>query len=407
MTDSGLHIIGQAACPGLHANTFYAPILIILQIVNDKKMNANENKPIIGFSCGDLNGIGLELIIKTVGDSRLLEICTPVIFASNKAINFYRKSVPEINFNFMSIKDTGRVNFKQVNVYNCWEEEVAITPGILNELGGKYAVKSLLVAAEALKEGKIHALVTAPLHKKNIQAADFAYTGHTPYFKELFAAKEVVMLLVSDNMRVGLVTEHVPVKDVAQYITKENILTKLQVLHAGLQKDFGIDRPRIAVLGLNPHSGDEGLIGSEEELIIKPAVKEAKQQNMLVVGPFSADAFFARGQHEKFDAVLAMYHDQGLIPFKSLANGEGVNFTVGISGIRTSPDHGTAFDIAGKGKADESSFRAAIFKAIDIINFRFTYEDNRKNPLRKMGAAIIANVEDEKIVEEGGIAARG
>ena len=359
-----------------------------------------ENKPTIGFTCGDVNGIGLELIIKTVADPRLLEICTPIIFASNKVINFYRKGIPDLNFSFTILKDISRVNHKQINVFNCWEEEVAITPGVMNELGGRYAIKSLTAAAQALKEGKIQGLVTAPMHKKNVQSTEFTHTGHTPYLKQLFAAKDVLMLMTSDNLKVGLVTEHVPVKDIAQHITRENVMSKLQILHASLQKDFGIDKPRIAVLGLNPHSGDEGLIGREEEEIIKPAVKDAKHQNMLVVGPFSADAFFARAQYEKFDAVLAMYHDQGLIPFKSLSIGEGVNFTAGIQGVRTSPDHGTAFDIAGKDRADESSFRAAVFTAVDIINFRKDYEQNRKNPLKKMSAAVVANAVDEKIVEE-------
>ena len=360
----------------------------------------SEHKPVIGFTCGDVNGVGTELIIKTLSDNRILEICTPIVFASNKVINFYRKSLPEIVFNFMNIKELFRVNHKQVNVLNCWEEEVAITPGILNDIGGKYAVKSLLAAAQALKEGKIQGLVTAPIHKKNIQAEDFSFTGHTPYFKHLFGVKDVVMLLTADNLKVGLVTEHVPVKDVAQYITRENINSKLQILHASLQQDFGIDKPKIAVLGLNPHAGDEGLIGKEEEEIIKPAVKDAKQRNMLVVGPFSADAFFARAQYEKYDAVLAMYHDQGLIPFKSLSIGEGVNYTAGIAGIRTSPDHGTAFDIAGKNQADEGSFRAAIYTCVDVINFRKTFEDNRRNPLKKVSASIVANAVDERIVEE-------
>ena len=367
------------------------------------KMNAGilEHKPVIGFTCGDVNGIGTELIIKTLSDLRILEICTPVVFASNKVINFYRKSVPEIVFNFMNIKELSRVNHKQVNIYNCWEEEVAITPGVMNETGGKYAIKSLLAATQALKENKIHGLVTAPLHKKNIQSQEFNFAGHTPFLKNLFEVKDVVMLLTSENLKVALVTEHVPVKDIAQNITRENIAGKLNILHTSLQQDFGIDKPKIAVLGLNPHAGDEGLIGREEEEIIKPAIKDAKQRNMLVVGPFSADAFFARAQYKKFDAVLAIYHDQGLIPFKSLSIGEGVNFTAGIAGVRTSPDHGTAFDIAGKNQADESSFRQAIFTCVDIINSKKTYEENRKNPLKKVSAAIVANAVDEKIVEEG------
>jgi 4-phospho-D-threonate 3-dehydrogenase / 4-phospho-D-erythronate 3-dehydrogenase len=358
-----------------------------------------ENKPVIGISCGDINGIGLEIIIKTIADIRLLEICTPVLFASNKVLNFYRKALPEINFNFSSIKDSTRINHKQVNLFNCWEEEVAITPGVLNETGGKYAVLSLVAAAEALKEGKIDGLVTAPIHKKNTQSEEFNFTGHTPYLKNLFGVQDVVMFMVADNMRVALVTEHVAVKDIAANITREAILSKLQLVNNSLKKDFGIDKPKIAVLGLNPHAGDEGLIGKEEEDIIKPAIKDAKQRDVFCFGPYSSDAFFARGSHEKFDAVLAMYHDQGLIPFKSLAFGEGVNYTAGLAGIRTSPDHGVAFDIAGKNMADEASFREAIFKCIDIINGRREYGDQRKNPLKKISKAIVANAVDEKITQ--------
>jgi len=357
----------------------------------------NENKPVIGLSCGDVNGIGLEVIIKTVADSRLLEICTPVIFANNKVLNFYRKAIPEINFNFSSVKELGRINHKQINMFNCWEEEVAITPGILNETGGKYAVISLVTAAQALKEGKIDGLVTAPIHKKNTQSEEFNFTGHTPYLKNLFGAGDVLMFMVAENMRVGLVTEHVPVKDIDKSITRENIVSKLQIMNNSLKKDFGIDKPKIAVLGLNPHAGDEGLIGKEDEEIIRPAIKDAKQKDIFCFGPYSSDAFFARGHHEKFDGVLAMYHDQGLIPFKSLSLGEGVNYTAGLEGIRTSPDHGVAFDIAGKNKADEASFREAIFKCIDIINSRRGYIDNRKNPMKRMSAAVVGRAVDQQV----------
>ena len=359
-----------------------------------------ENKPTIGLTCGDINGIGIEIIIKTIGDARLLEICTPILFASNKVLNFYRKGLPEINFNFSTIKDASRINHKQVNLYNCWEDDVAVTPGQLTAVGGRYAVQSLVIAAEALKDCKIDGLVTAPIHKKNTQSAEFNFTGHTPYFKNLYGANDVLMFMVADNMRVGLVTEHVAVKDIASYVTKENILSKLGLLNDSLKKDFGIDKPKIAVLGLNPHAGDEGLIGMEEEEIIKPAIKEAKQKDIFCFGPYPADAFFARGQHERFDAVLAMYHDQGLIPFKSLAKGEGINYTAGLTGIRTSPDHGVAFDIAGKNKADEASFREAIFKCVDIINARKEYAEQHKNPLNKISAAFVANAKDEKITEE-------
>jgi 4-hydroxythreonine-4-phosphate dehydrogenase len=355
-------------------------------------------KPVIGISCGDLNGIGIEIIIKTFSDNRILEQCTPLIFASNKVINFYRKSIPEINFNYQSVKELDRANPRQVNVFNCWEEDVNITPGQLSEAGGSYAVKSLRMAADALKQNHIHGLVTAPIHKKNIQSADFNFTGHTPFLKSFFNVPEALMILFAENFRVALLTEHLPLKEVAQKITRELILAKLNLLHQSLQRDFGIDKPKIAVLGLNPHAGDEGLIGKEEEEIIKPAIKEAKH-SMIVTGPYSADAFFARRYHNRFDAVLCMYHDQGLIPFKALAVGEGVNYTAGLPAVRTSPDHGTAFDIAGKNKADASSFLAATFECLNIIEQRKTWEENRKNPLRKMTSEVLANVEDEKLDE--------
>lgn len=357
-----------------------------------------DKKPVIGISCGDTNGIGIELIIKSLSDSRILDFGTPVVFASNKVINFYRKSIPDINFAFSNIKDFHKMNPKQVNIYNCWEDEIAINPGELNETGGRYAVASLRAAAEALKEGKIDVLITAPIHKKNVQSTEFGYTGHTPFLKDFFEAKDVLMLMTAGDFRVGLVTEHLPVKDIALHITKENILSKLNILNNSLKRDFNIDKPKIAVLALNPHAGDEGLIGTEEEEIIRPAVKEAMKHNMLVIGPFSADAFFARGLHNQFDAVLAMYHDQGLIPFKSLALDEGINFTAGLNFIRTSPDHGTAFDIAGKNKADPSSFTAAIFGALEILNNQEVYRENYKDPIKKLGAAVAGNV-DERILE--------
>ena len=355
-------------------------------------------RPVIGISIGDLNGIGTELIIKTFSDHRVLELCTPIIFASNKVINFYRNATPDVNFTYQNIKDFTRINHKQINLFNCWEEEVGINPGQLTETGGKYAVKSLVSAVKALKENKIHGLVTAPLHKKNTQSPEFNFTGHTPYLQQVFGMNDVLMFMVSQNLRIGLVTEHVPVGEISKYITREAILSKLNIINHTLIKDFGIDKPKIAVLGLNPHAGDDGLIGAEEEEIIKPAIKDAKH-NMIVMGPFSADAFFARRQYLKFDAVLAMYHDQGLIPFKTLATGEGVNYTAGLPAIRTSPDHGTAFDIAGKNLADHSSFLSAIYECLDIIQRRNTYIENNKNPLKKVTSIILANAVDEKIEE--------
>jgi 4-hydroxythreonine-4-phosphate dehydrogenase len=269
----------------------------------------------------------------------------------------------------------------------------------MNETGGKYGVLSLRAAVAALKDKTLDALITAPLHKYTMQSSEFSFTGHTPYLKEEFKAEDVLMLMIAENMRVGLLTEHVSIGDVAKNISKEKISKKINLLKNSLKKDFGIDKPRIAVLGLNPHAGDQGLVGKEENEIILPAILDTRKSDCIVMGPYSADAFFARGNHEKFDAVLAMYHDQGLIPFKSLALGEGTNFTAGLPIIRTSPDHGTAFDIAGKNKADESSFRAAVFAAIEIFDTRMGYSEMRKNPLRRMSAHFVANAEDERIDE--------
>ena len=355
--------------------------------------------PVIGISVGDLNGIGIELIIKTFADSRITEFCTPIVFGSNKVINFYRKSMPELNINYNNIKEINKANPKQLNIFSAWEEEVEITPGLASETGGKYGVLSLQAAVKALKTNEIDALVTAPLNKHTMQSGEFNFTGHTPYLKDAFKADDVVMLMVAENMKVALLTEHVAIGDVAKNISKEQIIKKINLLKNSLKKDFGIDKPKIAVLGLNPHAGDEGLVGKEEKEIIRPAVLEAKKNDCIVLGPYSADAFFARGSHEKFDAVLAMYHDQGLIPFKSLALGEGTNFTAGLPVIRTSPDHGTAFDIAGKNLADEASFRQAIYTAIDIYETRMGYAERTRNPLRKISAHVVANAVDEKLEE--------
>jgi len=355
--------------------------------------------PVIGISVGDLNGIGIELIIKTFADSRITEFCTPIVFGSNKVINFYRKLMPELNINYNNIKEITKANPKQLNIFSAWEEDVEIQPGQAEATGGKYGVLSLQAAVRALQSNEIDALVTAPLNKHTMQSGDFNFTGHTPYLKEAFKADDVVMLMVAENMKVALLTEHVAIGEVAKNITKEQIIKKINLLKNSLKKDFGIDKPKIAVLGLNPHAGDEGLVGKEEKEIIRPAVLEAKKNDCVVLGPYSADAFFARGTHEKFDAVLAMYHDQGLIPFKSLALGEGTNFTAGLPVIRTSPDHGTAFDIAGKNLADEASFRQAIFTAIDIYETRMGYAERTRNPLRKISAQVVANAVDEKLEE--------
>jgi 4-hydroxythreonine-4-phosphate dehydrogenase len=346
-------------------------------------MQPNHDKHVIGITTGDLNGIGLEVIIKTFSDNRILELCTPVIFASNKVINFYRRLSPELTFNFTSTKDMTKLNPKQVNIFNCWEDEVPIQPGVLTDAAGKYAVRSLMVAAQCLKDGQLDAIVTAPIHKGNTNIPDFPFTGHTPFFKDKFGAKDVLMLLYSNTLRVALATEHIPISKVSGAITKELLQSKLQLLRESLIRDFGIEKPKIAVLGLNPHAGDEGQIGTEEQTIIRPVVEAYKQKDSLVFGPYSADAFFAHGSYAEFDAVLAMYHDQGLVGFKTLAKGDGVNFTAGLPVIRTSPDHGTAFDIAGKNIADPSSFREAVFQCLDLLRNRANYAENTANPLRR------------------------
>ncbi len=346
-------------------------------------MHVNTNKPVIGITTGDLNGIGLEVIIKTFSDNRMLELCTPVIFASNKVINYYRRITPEHTFNFTSTKDMTKLNYKQINIFNCWEDEVPLQPGVLTEAGGKYAIRSLMVATQCLKDGELDALVTAPFHKSNTNLSDFPFTGHTPYLKDKFGAKDVLMLLYNNKLRVGLVTEHIPISKVSAAITKEALLSKLAIMKETLIKDFGIDKPRIAVLGLNPHAGDEGQIGTEEQTTIKPVVDQLRNAGNLVFGPYSADGFFAHGIYTEFDGIMAMYHDQGLVAFKTLAQGEGVNYTAGLPVIRTSPDHGTAFDIAGKNLADPASFREAVYSCLDLLEQRTEYANNTANPMRK------------------------
>jgi len=341
------------------------------------------SKPVIGITCGDLNGIGIELIIKTFSDQRMLDQCTPVIYASSRTINFYRKQLNEYPLNFQILRDFQRLQSKHVYVYNCWEEEVNITPGQLTEAGGQFAIRALKTAVDHARKGWIQGLVTAPIHKANTHSADFPYTGHTGFLREAFEVPDVLMLMIADDLKIGVVTEHIPISDVASAITAQAIAGKIDILRKSLMRDFAIEMPRIAVLGLNPHAGDDGHIGTEEKTMIAPLIQSLRQQDMMVFGPYSADAFFARAQYRYFHAVLAMYHDQGLIPFKSLTQEPGVNFTAGLPIVRTSPDHGTAFDIAGKNQADPSSFRQAVFACIDILRNRLIYDESTGNPLKK------------------------
>jgi 4-hydroxythreonine-4-phosphate dehydrogenase len=335
----------------------------------------------IGISIGDVNGIGLEVIIKTLADNKIYDYCTPIVYGQTKIASFHRRATGINEFNFHVINNPSQAQHRKPNMINCWDEDVKIDLGVINETGGKYAFLSLQRATDDLVKGEIDALVTAPINKDNIQRDDFKFPGHTEYLQERAGATESLMFLVSDTLRVGVVTGHIPLNKVAETVTTDKILAKLRLMDASLRQDFWIQRPRIAVLGLNPHAGDNGLIGDEEQRIIIPAIEEAKANDILAFGPYPADGFFANGSYMKFDAVLAMYHDQGLIPFKQVSFESGVNFTAGLNIVRTSPDHGTAYDIAGKNLASAESFREALFAAIHIVKRRRETEILTENPL--------------------------
>jgi len=350
-----------------------------VNLVSDERMS---EKIKLGISIGDINGIGLEVILKTLADPNILNYCTPIVYGNTKVASFYRKALGMNDFSFNVIPSAAQVNPKRANMINCWEEDVKIEPGIINETGGKYAFLSLDKAVEDLIAGNTEALVTAPINKHNIQSEAFHFPGHTEYIQHKTNSQDSLMFLVGEDLKVGVVTGHIPVAEVAQSITKESIISKLQLMHNSLKGDFWIQKPKIAVLGLNPHAGDNGLIGKEELEIIIPAIEEARDKGIFAFGPYSADGFFANGSYLQFDAVLAMYHDQGLIPFKSMAFHYGVNFTAGLPVVRTSPDHGTGYDIAGKNEASESSFREALFMAINIVKRRKELEELTANPLK-------------------------
>jgi 4-hydroxythreonine-4-phosphate dehydrogenase len=341
----------------------------------------SDDKIKIGISQGDINGIGLEVIIKTLMEPSIVDICTPVLFSSQKTVSFYRKVLGLEEFNFNAIRDITQINSKKVNVMICYEEEVNIEMGKASDIGGKYALISLEKATEAIINRHVDALVTAPINKHNIQGPNFNYPGHTEYLAEKLGG-EPLMLLCSDQLRVAVVTGHVALKDVSEKITSEQVSKKIEQLHKSLIEDFGIRKPKIAVLGLNPHAGDNGVIGNEDKDIIIPAVTKVFNENKLVYGPYSADGFFGNATYRQFDGVLAMYHDQGLIPFKTIAFNNGVNFTAGLNAVRTSPDHGTGYDIAGKNIANEESFKKAIYAAIDICRNRRLHYKINENPLQ-------------------------
>ncbi|MEQ9593706.1 MAG: 4-hydroxythreonine-4-phosphate dehydrogenase PdxA [Cyclobacteriaceae bacterium] len=333
-------------------------------------MDKKQEKPRIGITIGDLNGIGPEVVIKALSDTRLLRMITPIVYGSTRVLSYYRKLMGMEDFNYSQVKSDGQFHPKSINVMNCWEELIEINPGVPSKETANAALLSLRKAVEDVKAGVIDAFVTGPIDKNTIHTEDFPYRGHTEYLTNEFDATETLMLLVGDDLRVGLVTEHNPISEIPSLMTKERIELKIRLLELSLKDDFSISKPKIAVLGLNPHAGDEGLIGSEENEIIRPVISNLKNQGKLIFGPFPADGFFAAAQHKRYDAVLAMYHDQGLVAFKTLAFENGVNYTAGLPVVRTSPDHGTAYNIAGKNLADENSMRQAIYLACDIASHR-------------------------------------
>ncbi len=333
----------------------------------------------VGISIGDLNGIGSEIILKIFEDARMLDFCTPIIFASIKTMSFVKKHY-KIDININGINHINQAVIGKVNVLNCWKENVNISFGKEDKTIGEYAIKSLQKATKALKSDEIDVLVTAPINKSSIQSDTFKFPGHTDYLNQELEGNSL-MFMVNGGLRVGLLTDHVPVKDVSKHITTKLIEDKINTVHDSLIKDFKINKPKIAVLGINPHTGDNGVIGNEDDKILRPALKKIKEKGKLVFGPYAADSFFGSNNYQNFDAIIASYHDQGLIPFKTLSFGQGVNYTAGLNKVRTSPDHGTAFEIAGKGQADIGSFKEAIFTAIKIFNNRNEYAEISKNPL--------------------------
>lgn len=342
---------------------------------------STDSKIRVGVSIGDMNGIGPEIVLKAFQDPRMTELCTPVIFANTKMLSFVKKHL-DIDIRFQGVPHAEKAVEGKVNVVNAWKSNFKINFGEEDKVAGKYAVRSIEVATQALIDNHIDVLVTAPINKNSIQSEEFSFPGHTDYFAKALEG-ENLMFMVSEKIRVGLLTDHVPVKEVAEKITPELIERKVNLMAESLHRDFGIAKPKIAVLGINPHSGDNGVIGDEDQRILMPTIQKINDlSGKLVFGPYAADSFFGSKNHENFDAVLAAYHDQGLIPFKTLSFGQGVNFTAGMSRIRTSPDHGTAFDIAGKNEADPSSFVEAVFKAMEIFKNRQMYEELTSNPLK-------------------------
>jgi len=337
----------------------------------------------VGITQGDINGIGYEVIIKSLMEPKVYELFTPIVYGSSKVASYHKKTLDIPEFNFNLIKKAELANPKRANIINCTEEEIKIDMGKPTDVAGAQSLLALQKAVADLKNKEIDVLVTSPIHKKNIQSPDFKFPGHTEFLAQYFNAQDYLMLMINENLRIGVITGHTALRNVPNLITEELILKKITVLKNSLIKDFGIRKPKIAILGLNPHAGDEGLIGDEEEKIIIPAINKANDRGILVFGPYPADGFFGSLNYRKFDGILAMYHDQGLIPFKALAFDTGINYTAGLPIVRTSPGHGTAFDIAGQDKASPDSIREAMYLACDIYKNRLEYEELTTNPLKK------------------------
>lgn len=336
----------------------------------------------LGITQGDINGIGYEVIIKSLIDNRILEMCTPIVYGSPKVAAYHRKALNVENFSFNPIKSADEASPSKPNIVNCMDDEVRVELGHSTEVGGAGALAALKMAVANLQEQRIDALVTAPINKHNIQSEEFRFAGHTEFFAQAFGSPDTLMLMVGESLRVGVVTGHIPLSQVAQQLSTELVLSKLRVLNHSLYTDFGIRKPRIAVLGLNPHSGDNGLLGAEEQQIIVPAIEQATAEGIVALGPYAADGFFGSERFGSFDAILAMYHDQGLVPFKALSFDTGVNYTAGLPIVRTSPAHGTAYDLTGRNLANPASFRHAMYVALDIIRNRHLQAELQANPLR-------------------------
>ncbi len=342
-------------------------------------MNKSE-KIKLGISIGDFNGIGIEIALKTFLDKRMLDFCTPIIFGSTKLITAYKKSM-NINVPFNGIKQLDKALHGKLNILNLWNEEIEINLGTPTETSGKFAFESLKAATNALANGEIDVLVTAPINKDNIQSEEFKFPGHTEFLESKLEGKSL-MILMTDSLRIGLITGHIPVSKVSETITADLIKRKVSILHSTLVQDFAISKPKIAILGLNPHCGDHGVIGNEDDEMIRPTIDSIQEEGKLVYGPYAADSFFGSENYKNFDAILAMYHDQGLAPFKTLSFGGGVNYTAGLAKIRTSPDHGTAYELAGKELANINSFKEAVFSGIKIFKTRKEYKSLTENILK-------------------------